>query len=205
MRCHNFCSISWRGKRMHGVDNGFYNIMPTSRCISTSLTTFLSLHLYLCLIQQNHACIHYWSHHFSFSSWVQRWIHPNCTDLNKVRLLPTIQRTPSPSTRPCLAWKKRRSNNSISCNDSSSKNKSIAGGLPGNLFKRNVHNVRIFAVKSLYNIWIIHGISSPIRLLAGNPIPKSAVCRHLQGGMTGAQQQLLSLWHPLTTCVDGQH
>ena len=29
--------------------------------------------------------------------------------------------------------------------------------------------------------------------------------RHLQGGMTGAQQQLLSLCNPLTTCVDGQH
>ena len=28
---------------------------------------------------------------------------------------------------------------------------------------------------------------------------------HLQGGMTGAQQQLLSLWNPLTTRVDGQH
>ena len=28
---------------------------------------------------------------------------------------------------------------------------------------------------------------------------------HLQRGMTGAQQQLLSLWNPLTTGVDGQH
>lgn len=114
-----------RGKRMHGMGNGTvvlkHNANLKVYTVSTNLITFWSLHLYLSMFDTTKITFLYTTDpNNSFSNWVQRWI-------------PTPSNEPTPPKH--LAWKKRRSNNSISCNASSSKK--IAGELPGSFSKKS--------------------------------------------------------------------
>ena len=144
---------SARGKRMHGMGNGTVVLKHNANLKvyihqSQHLFVTASLSIYV-WYNKNHAAIHYWSQ-----------------QLVLLRTPPSLHQPtnqPTQTRPPNLAWKKRRSNNSISCQKSSSKKylKKIAGELPGKIFKKSSWYENLLLVKSLIYQYFMHGTNLP--------------------------------------------
>ena len=107
----------WGGKRVHGMGNGTvvlkHNANLKVYIQSQHLFVTASLSIYV-WYNKNHASIHYWSQQLVLKLGPKMDPSPcygNPSSLHH----PTNQRKPTNPRPPSLAWKKRRSNNSISC------------------------------------------------------------------------------------------